>query len=121
MKLWNGSELHAEYAGFQVGDASTGYRMTYREMLRHRSSVSFDAFLEHHKDMRFSTMDRDNDVSRYSCSNECGRGGWWFKDCHHVNPNAVFPSREKIECRYMTWHSGSVSLSLREVRLMLQI
>ncbi|PAA63932.1 hypothetical protein BOX15_Mlig019144g2 [Macrostomum lignano] len=95
MKLWNGSELHADYAGFQVGDASTGYRMTYREMLRHRSSVSFDAFLEHHKDMRFSTMDRDNDVSRYSCSNECGRGGWWFKDCHHVNPNAVFPSREK--------------------------
>uniref|UniRef100_A0A1I8JBR4 Fibrinogen C-terminal domain-containing protein n=1 Tax=Macrostomum lignano TaxID=282301 RepID=A0A1I8JBR4_9PLAT len=34
MKLWSGSELHAEYAGFQVGDASTGYRMTYREMLR---------------------------------------------------------------------------------------
>uniref|UniRef100_A0A1I8FMC6 Fibrinogen C-terminal domain-containing protein n=1 Tax=Macrostomum lignano TaxID=282301 RepID=A0A1I8FMC6_9PLAT len=43
MKLWRGSELHAEYAGFQVGDASTGYRMTYREMLRDRSSVSIDA------------------------------------------------------------------------------
>uniref|UniRef100_A0A1I8GJI4 Fibrinogen C-terminal domain-containing protein n=1 Tax=Macrostomum lignano TaxID=282301 RepID=A0A1I8GJI4_9PLAT len=61
MKLWNGSELHAEYAGFQVGDASTGYRMTYREMLRDRLNVSYVA-LENSKGMRFSTMDRDNDV-----------------------------------------------------------
>uniref|UniRef100_A0A1I8JHU1 Fibrinogen C-terminal domain-containing protein n=1 Tax=Macrostomum lignano TaxID=282301 RepID=A0A1I8JHU1_9PLAT len=60
MKLWNGSELHAEYAGFQVGDASTGYRMTYREMLRDRLNVSYVA-LENSKGMRFSTMDRDND------------------------------------------------------------
>uniref|UniRef100_A0A1I8GKX9 Fibrinogen C-terminal domain-containing protein n=1 Tax=Macrostomum lignano TaxID=282301 RepID=A0A1I8GKX9_9PLAT len=64
MKLWNGSELHAEYAGFQVGDASTGYRMTYREMLRDRSSVSWDA-LQLSKGMRFSTMDRDNDVGGF--------------------------------------------------------
>uniref|UniRef100_A0A1I8H0V5 Fibrinogen C-terminal domain-containing protein n=1 Tax=Macrostomum lignano TaxID=282301 RepID=A0A1I8H0V5_9PLAT len=121
MKLWNGSELHAEYAGFQVGDASTGYRMTYREMLRDRSSVSFDA-LERHKGMRFSTMDRDNDKASYSCSKKQGKGGWWFNYCHNFNPNGVFSCRWKItDHSYMCWYSRPVWLSLCEVRLMLQI
>ncbi|PAA52284.1 hypothetical protein BOX15_Mlig011340g2, partial [Macrostomum lignano] len=120
MKLWNGSELHAEYAGFQVGDASTEYRMTYREMLRDRSSVSFDA-LDHHKVMRFSTMDRDNDIWDASCSNSFGKGGWWFKSYPHFNPNGIFPSKEPRDISYMTWYTGTGYLTLREVRLMLQI
>uniref|UniRef100_A0A1I8H0T4 Fibrinogen C-terminal domain-containing protein n=1 Tax=Macrostomum lignano TaxID=282301 RepID=A0A1I8H0T4_9PLAT len=121
MKLWNGSELHAEYAGFQVGDASTGYRMTYREMLRDRLNVSYVA-LENSKGMRFSTMDRDNDVHRgISCSNRWGKAGWWFNACLHVNPNGLFPSRETTDGSYIVWNSGSVWLLLREVRLMLQI
>ncbi|PAA52188.1 hypothetical protein BOX15_Mlig009453g1, partial [Macrostomum lignano] len=121
MKLWNGSELHAEYAGFQVGGASTGYRMTYREMLRDRLNVSYVA-LENSKGMRFSTMDRDNDVHRgISCSNRWGKAGWWFNACLHVNPNGLFPSRETTDGSYIVWNSGSVWLLLREVRLMLQI
>uniref|UniRef100_A0A1I8G0D9 Fibrinogen C-terminal domain-containing protein n=1 Tax=Macrostomum lignano TaxID=282301 RepID=A0A1I8G0D9_9PLAT len=118
MKLWSGSELHAEYAGFQVGDASTGYRMTYREMLSHRSSVSFDA-LAHHKGMRFSTMDKENGSGL--CSSTPGKGGWWFKNCYNANPNGLFPSRGRRNYGYMIWHSGSTIVSLREVRLMLQI
>ncbi|PAA60373.1 hypothetical protein BOX15_Mlig009582g2, partial [Macrostomum lignano] len=120
MKLWSGSELHAEYAGFRVGDASTGYRMTYREMLSHRSSVSWNA-LELSKDMRFSTMDRDNDIWGASCSSRYGKGGWWFKDCHQCNPSGRFPRRETPDSRYMVWYSGSFWLSLREMRLLLQI
>ncbi|PAA89840.1 hypothetical protein BOX15_Mlig006198g1, partial [Macrostomum lignano] len=123
MKLWNGSELHAEYAGFQVGDASTGYRMTYREMLRDRSSVSWDA-LQLSKGMRFSTMDRDNDVwDAQSCSNTLGNAGWWFHYCRHFNPNGLYPSQEKVDIiGNMVWYiSYSKKLSLREVRLMLQI
>uniref|UniRef100_A0A1I8GLB1 Fibrinogen C-terminal domain-containing protein n=2 Tax=Macrostomum lignano TaxID=282301 RepID=A0A1I8GLB1_9PLAT len=118
MKLGNGSELHAEYAGFQVGDASTGYRMTYREMLRVRS-VSIDS-LEHHKGMRFSTMDRDNDEASDSCSNQRVKGGWWFNECLYVNPNGIF-KLHFIGLKYMIWTYGSAILSLREMRLMLQI
>uniref|UniRef100_A0A1I8JGV8 Fibrinogen C-terminal domain-containing protein n=1 Tax=Macrostomum lignano TaxID=282301 RepID=A0A1I8JGV8_9PLAT len=123
MKLWNGSELHAEYAGFQVADASTGYRMTYREMLRDRSSVSWDA-LQLSKGMRFSTMDWDNDVwDAQSCSNTLGNAGWWFHYCRHFNPNGLYPSQEKVDIiGNMVWYiSYSKKLSLREVRLMLQI
>ncbi|PAA50552.1 hypothetical protein BOX15_Mlig024225g2 [Macrostomum lignano] len=120
MKLWNGSELHAEYAGFQVGDASTGYRMTYREMLKSRSSLNYDE-LQKNSGMRFSTIDRDNDESNPgSCTNRYGKGGWWFRDCNHSNPNGIFPVRETANTSYMTWWCETW-LYLREVRMLLQI
>uniref|UniRef100_A0A1I8IYX3 Fibrinogen C-terminal domain-containing protein n=1 Tax=Macrostomum lignano TaxID=282301 RepID=A0A1I8IYX3_9PLAT len=120
MRLWNGSELHAEYAGFQVGDASSRYRMTYREMLPERSTVSWDA-MEHNNRSRFSTMDADNDRRSESCSDGYGKGGWWFNNCMHFNPNGIFSTRETSDDAYMSWFSRRRWLALRQVRLLLQI
>ncbi|PAA71665.1 hypothetical protein BOX15_Mlig006328g1 [Macrostomum lignano] len=120
MRLWNGSELHAEYAGFQVGDASSRYRMTYREMLPERSTVSWDA-MEHSNRSRFSTMDADNDRRSESCSDGYGKGGWWFNNCMHFNPNGIFSTRETSDDAYMSWFSRRRWLALRQVLLLLQI
>lgn len=44
-----------------------------------------------HKDMQFSTRDRDNDLG--SNAQNCAaiyKGAWWYKDCHWSNLNGMY-------------------------------
>ena len=45
----------------------------------------------YHNNMKFSTMDVDNDDgTNRDCSSEFGNAGWWFKSCQHTNLNGRF-------------------------------
>ena len=43
--------------------------------------------LDYHNGMAFSTHDNDQDEWTKNCAALHGGGGWWSKDCHHVNLN----------------------------------
>lgn len=41
--------------------------------------------------MKFSTIDRDNDLISGHCAS-FREGAWWFRGCSQVNVNAVYDS-----------------------------
>ena len=103
---------YAVYTNFNVDSEDEDYKMTFYELDNDRSSsriktnaYSFSntagAGLGRHKNLKFSTYDRDNDgISTTDCAGDPGGtlyGGWWFGDdhdspqCYHVNLNGKFP------------------------------
>ncbi|PAA87967.1 hypothetical protein BOX15_Mlig010465g1 [Macrostomum lignano] len=120
LKLFNGTELFGEFNEFRVGNSSTNYRMTYSEMATTAgfSNMGFDPLIKH-QGMQFSTLDRDNDANEYSCSNNWGRGGWWFSSCYDFYPTGLFPLSKTSNYSYMIF--GDVQrLAFRQVRLMFE-
>jgi hypothetical protein len=70
--------------------------------------------LRHHDGAPFSTWDVDNDSSSSQCAVQY-RGGWWYRDCQHVNLNGK-------QGLGMTWfdsntnqwlHLNNVQMSIR--------
>merc|ERR1712062_621243 len=47
--------------------------------------VGVEDWLGNHNNMKFSTMDADNDRKSGRCSSEDGNSGWWFNKCSAVN------------------------------------
>ena len=62
----------------------------------------------------FTTTDRDNDVSPFNCSEEYGRGGWWYSACTDANLNGVYhhtPSAPDYSgIWWYHWHGAYYSL-----------
>jgi len=82
-----GQKRYAEYSGFRVADESDKYRMTFDSFLGGDAGDSFS----YHKDMPFTTKDRDNDQStRYGNCAQTFKGGWWYNDCHESNLNGLY-------------------------------
>lgn len=122
MKLFNGSDLFAEYSGFRVGSSETNYTMNYDRRVRCSPGLKSDDALDYHRGMQFSTKDRDHDTAGVSCSQEYGNGGWWFNSCHRAYPNGLFPSKDEgSNGRFMLWYSASSHLTLSQVRMMVQV
>jgi hypothetical protein len=85
--------LYAEYGLFTVGDESTGYQLhidnytgTAGDAMRGfgRTTNNLDDLNE----MKFTTWDRDNDLSSFNCANYGGIiGGFWYRHCTWVYIN----------------------------------
>ena len=45
--------------------------------------------LTYHNGHKFSTKDRDNDVSQVKCAQKV-KGAWWYGDCRESNLNGVY-------------------------------
>jgi len=73
----------AEYSTFIVHPESSNYRL---EVTGYSGNAGYDA-LWFHKNMMFSTFDRDNDQkSSGNCAAMYG-GGFWHNDCYHCGVN----------------------------------
>ena len=51
-------------------------------------NISGDSF-SIHNGFKFSTKDRDNDISTGSCAQTL-KGAWWFSNCHLSNLNGQY-------------------------------
>lgn len=84
----NGTKSYLFYDKFAVGPASGKYELTMSKA----RGIAIDPFHEHSLNgMRFTTKDRDNDVSSANCAVN-GRdgvyaGGWWYNDCSLIHLN----------------------------------
>jgi len=81
----NNTWSHLHYKQFKVGNTSTEYPLTIGGF----TGMTTDPFA-YHSLMRFSTSDNDNDKHRSNCAS-AHKNGWWFNDCHNINPNRQPP------------------------------
>ena len=75
---------HAQYDYFSVDSEEDWYRL-------HVGAYSGNAgnSLNVHNNMKFSTKDRDNDMSGETCTHQ-RLGAWWYKSCASVNLNGNY-------------------------------
>ncbi|XP_078616745.1 uncharacterized protein LOC144885018 isoform X2 [Branchiostoma floridae x Branchiostoma japonicum] len=107
---WEGNQTFAEYSTFRVSDESDQYRL-------HISGYSGTAgdSLDNNGG-RFSTADRDNDVSNIDCSQLYGQGGWWYRSCGNSFLNGPYLGNCGNTCplsrgvMWYHWRGGSYSL-----------
>ncbi|XP_052086448.1 fibrinogen-like protein A isoform X2 [Mytilus californianus] len=103
----NDNKKYAKYKTFVVGNASSQYKLTI-------GGYSGDAgdSLNYSNGMKFSTVDRDNDLRSSNCAKN--NGPWWFKDCSYSALNS--PSRDKWYWYYVSGHYVKTSaMMIRKV------
>ncbi|GCC29804.1 fibrinogen-like protein 1-like protein [Chiloscyllium punctatum] len=79
----------AEYDLFSIGNEASGYRLHLGAYIGNagNSMVSTSSSLVH-DNMKFSTLDRDQDRSRLNCA-QSSKGGFWYNSCQWVNLNTL--------------------------------
>ncbi|CAF4282739.1 unnamed protein product [Adineta steineri] len=116
---YDGAKRFAVYSGFRVGDESTGYRMTYDAFRKGNAGDSLTGDAKTNVNgMKFTTKDRDNDLSpEWNCAQHF-KGGWWYKQCHQANPNGERENNKSSEgINWFTWHGYTYSLKKTEMKI----
>ncbi|XP_061169384.1 fibrinogen C domain-containing protein 1-B-like [Saccostrea echinata] len=89
---------YAQYSSFEVGSASVEYQLT---LSGYSGTAGFDAF-SYHNNMKFSTKDRDNDLSTKNCASFYGNP-WWNRDCFRVR----FTQDSYTNLGWYNWYTGN--------------
>ena len=67
--------------------------------------------------IKFSTIDTDNDNAPTSCAQNY-HGGWWYNACHSANVNGRYNSLQYAEgVNWQQWHGLSYSLKSTQMKL----
>ena len=70
--------------------------------------------------MMFSTKDRDNDLSMYSCA-WSWKGAWWYNSCYHSNLNGRYFEEGFGEGDGIHWRSWKMDFRLmKETEMKMQ-
>lgn len=77
MERFNGSHFFARYNEFAISDEGDQYRLS---RLGEFFGSTTDQ-LRNHRNMKFTTYDRDNDNYAGNCATEVRHGGWWYNGC----------------------------------------
>ncbi|XP_059177243.1 fibrinogen-like protein A [Physella acuta] len=79
-----GKKYYTHYDYFKVDNEAASYKI-------YMSSFSGNVkdYLKYHHGMKFSTIDRDNDITSTDCAGLC-KGGWWYYNCRLVALNGVW-------------------------------
>ncbi|CAK8688732.1 unnamed protein product [Clavelina lepadiformis] len=94
--LWDFDDDHrfASYSDFSVEGENDSYRLHVDGY----SGTAGNGLTGGHSQngMGFTAIDRDNDQFGSNCASRFGRGsgGWWFNNCLHASPNAVWGRSE---------------------------
>ncbi|XP_052864056.1 fibrinogen-like protein A [Anopheles cruzii] len=103
LRDFKGNYKFALYAAFEIGSEAEHYNL---KTLGAYNGTAGDS-LSYHKNMKFSTYDRDNDVwTGVNCA-AYHEGAWWYDNCSHSNLNG--PYKNKADHRSMHWQHFSGS------------
>ncbi|XP_059175194.1 angiopoietin-related protein 7-like [Physella acuta] len=89
---YKGKSYYAVYSKVMVGNEADLYRIKFT----YKTGNATDNF-SYHNGMAFSTLDRDNDIDSTRHCVDSFKGGWWYSDCHQVNVNGVWASKDNSE------------------------
>ncbi|XP_041448337.1 microfibril-associated glycoprotein 4-like [Drosophila obscura] len=118
----NGTTSYARYDDFKVGSENEDYKL---KSLGEYSGTAGDSF-SYNLDMKFTTLDRDNDMSEKGNCAIAHAGGWWFKNCSRSSLNGKYYDDGKITaCQYYgifwgTWKNYDYTISLTFSQMMIR-
>ncbi|XP_062544905.1 microfibril-associated glycoprotein 4-like [Armigeres subalbatus] len=105
---------YAQYDEFGIGSENESYAL--RKLGTYSGSAGDS--LDYHRNMKFSTLDRDNDAHSKSCAQKF-KGAWWFNDCYYSNLNAIY--KDGTGETYMNWyHIKQSHIGLKYSRMMIR-
>ena len=73
---FEGRYKYAQYRYLSVGDSATNYKLRLGGYMAGPSAAAGDS-LSYHKDMQFTTHDRDNDTNSGGNCASSRQGAWW--------------------------------------------
>lgn len=80
-----GESVSVDYESIRVDNEENLFQLHLGQHLRPEGWDS----LVYINGQYFSTFDQDNDNRQDQHCAADYRGGWWYKDCHHANPNGL--------------------------------
>ncbi|KAK6966090.1 BgMFREP13.1 [Biomphalaria glabrata] len=109
---FNNQGYFAQYTNFKLLSEKEFYRLKIGDY----SGNAGDSLL-YHKDMYFSTYDKDNNRDHRNCATEY-RGAWWYDSCHHSHLNGVWGGRDPKGLIWdkVTDYYGSASFTEMKIR-----
>ncbi|XP_049548165.1 angiopoietin-related protein 1-like [Anopheles darlingi] len=99
LKDFSGNYAYARYNAFEIGSEDEQYRL---KTLGSYSGTAGDSMTATNKRMKFSTKDRENDVTVSGCARSF-QGGWWYNGCTYANLNGLYMN--VVNYRSMHWYS----------------
>ncbi|CAC5363415.1 Fibrinogen-like protein 1,Fibrinogen-like protein A,Angiopoietin-4,Ryncolin-2,Ryncolin-4,Fibrinogen C domain-containing protein 1-A,Angiopoietin-2,Tenascin-N,Fibroleukin,Angiopoietin-related protein 1,Ficolin-2,Tenascin-R,Ficolin-3,Ryncolin-3,Ficolin-1,Fibrinogen C domain-containing protein 1-B,Fibrinogen C domain-containing protein 1 [Mytilus coruscus] len=99
----NYNKKYAKYRTFVVGDAASQFKLT----IGGYSGNAGDS-LTYSNGMKFTTVDRNNDLISSNCAEE--RGPWWFKSCSQSALNN--PLRDIWYWYHISGHNVKMSVMM---------
>ncbi|XP_046805806.1 ryncolin-1-like [Lucilia cuprina] len=106
MKDTNRTNAFAKYNAFAIGNETESYKL---KKLGDYSGTAGNS-LGIHIGMKFSTKDRDNDISDSSSCATVNSGAWWYMNCHHSNLNGKYGVNSSKGVIWRTFRQYSESL-----------
>lgn len=99
--LWDfeDNKVYASYESFKID----GERDQYRLEVRGFKGSARDSLINHNN-MKFSTVDKDNDnYHNYSCAREW-QCGWWFNACYVTILNGKYTNDSNPADKTISWN-----------------
>ncbi|ALC41371.1 maker62 [Drosophila busckii] len=115
MENFKNKQAYARYDNFVVASESEGYKLLELGMYVGTAGDDFSL----NKGMKFSTMDKDNDVYWQNCALE-SQGGWWHKNCTSVNLNGEYFDSQLDEYKGIRWWSWNDNETLKSVKMLIR-
>ncbi|KAM6897763.1 LOW QUALITY PROTEIN: microfibril-associated glycoprotein 4-like [Xenentodon cancila] len=121
MEDFEGNKAFAGYSSFSISPESFGYTL---EVSGFTDGGAGNA-LTRHSGQKFSTFDKDQDISEKNCARSY-LGAFWYSDCHYANPNGVYRwgadgSLYAVGVEWSSWKGydyslKSISMKIRPVQ-----
>ncbi|XP_030611459.1 microfibril-associated glycoprotein 4-like [Archocentrus centrarchus] len=117
MEDFNGNKASARYSSFSIDAESDGYRLNVFGFTDGGAGDS----LSGHNRQKFSTFDKDQDSSDGNCAKSY-LGAFWYKECHHTNPNGVYrwgadDTLHAVGASWFTWKGHEYSLKAISMKI----
>ncbi|XP_052717399.1 angiopoietin-4-like isoform X1 [Crassostrea angulata] len=115
MQRFNAEKAFAKYSNFSVGDEESKYKLNVKGY----NGTAGDS-LNYSNDIKFSTLDQDNDNDSGNCATYWKSAGW-FKSCFKTNPNGQYTGSEIKGPKYIVWHGLKTSfIALKSIQFMIR-
>lgn len=104
------------YSLFRIDNEAAGYKLVELGDFTKGGQGVEDAF-RYHVNARFSTYDKDMDLS---ISENCAltqTGGWWFTDCHMCYLNGVYGETQSPGIRWYHLPDGQFNIKSTEMKI----
>ncbi|CAC5396824.1 Angiopoietin-4,Angiopoietin-1,Ficolin-2,Tenascin-R,Tenascin,Fibrinogen C domain-containing protein 1-B,Fibrinogen C domain-containing protein 1 [Mytilus coruscus] len=119
LEYLDGNTALAVYSGFNVGNESTGYKLSISGYSGTAGDGMTDIYRNSLNGMNFSTADRNQDMSDTQDCAELKRSGWWHRNCATGNVNGLYRPGEKGD-DVMHWRTLNGTYSLSMTRMMIK-